>query len=54
VYARCLGLELATAGLFYEAEVRIPVRYKGLVLEHGDRADFNERRLVDELRSIVN
>jgi GxxExxY protein len=95
VYARCLGLELATAGLCYEAEVRIPVRYKGRVFGYGYRADlivervllvevksvncvlpihtaqtltylkvsglrqallfnFNERRLVDGLRSIVN
>ena len=94
-YARCLGLELASANLRFETEVTIPVRYKGLVLDHGYRADvvvegqllleiksvegllpihnaqtltylkmaglrqallfnFNERRLVDGLRSIVN
>jgi GxxExxY protein len=94
-YARCLGQELAFANLRYATEVTIPVKYKGLVLDHGYRADvivedellleiksveallpihsaqtltylkmaglkralllnFNECRLVDGLRSIVN
>ncbi|HKV99652.1 MAG TPA: GxxExxY protein [Vicinamibacterales bacterium] len=94
-YSRCLGHELSSAGLRYETEITIPVRYKGLVLDHGYRADvivqdellieiksvegllpihfaqtltylkmsglrqallfnFNERRLVDGLKSFVN
>lgn len=86
---------MSSAGLRYETEITIPVRYKGLVLDHGYRADvivqdellieiksvegllpihfaqtltylkmsglrqallfnFNERRLVDGLKSFVN
>lgn len=94
-YARCLGQELTSANVRYEVEVTIPVRYKGLMLDYGYRADvivenellleiksvdgllpihsaqvltylkmsglrqallinFNERRLVDGLKSFVN
>ena len=94
-YARCLGRELTIANLRYATEVTVPVRYKDLVLDHGNRADlivedellleiksvdvllpihsaqtltylkmsglrqallfnFNERRLVDGLRSFLN
>jgi len=53
VYARCLGQELTSAGLRYEAEVKIPVRYKGLMLEYGYRADLIvERELLIEIKSV--
>lgn len=52
-YTRCLGQELSSAKLRYETEVTIPVRYKGLMLDHGYRADvIVENELLLEIKSV--
>jgi GxxExxY protein len=52
-YARCLGYELAAAGLKHRSEVLIPIIYKGAYLDAGYRADFLiEETLLVELKSV--
>ena len=40
VYQSCLGYELESRGLEVEYEVKIPVRYRGLSIDNGYRADM--------------
>lgn len=52
VYEACLYHSLAQRGLFVQRQVPVPVRYDGLVLEDGFRADILvERKLLIELKS---
>ncbi|HET6264496.1 MAG TPA: GxxExxY protein [Usitatibacter sp.] len=52
-YRACLAYELRQAGLQTEAEVPIPVRYRGLDLECGYRADLIvENQVLIELKSV--
>ena len=44
VYAECLGLELADAGIPFQRQVMVPVVYKGVTIPIGFRADL----LVDD------
>lgn len=52
VYEACLHHSLAKRGLHVERQVSVPVRYDGLVLENGFRADILiEGSLLIELKS---
>lgn len=53
IYARCLIHDLNAASLRVDAEVTLPVRYKGLVLDHVYRADLIvEEMLLVEIKSV--
>lgn len=53
VYETCLLWELRQKGLGVEAQVPIPIRYKGLAIEDGLRIDLLvERMLILELKSV--
>lgn len=52
VYEACLCESLAEQGLFVERQKPIPIRYKGVALNEGFRADLLiERDLLIELKS---
>ena len=52
-YARCLGYELDVAGVPYQAEVPVPVQYKGVRLECGYRIDLIvDDALLIEIKSV--
>lgn len=52
VYEACLFESLAERGLFVERQKVIPIRYKGVALNEGFRADLLvERALLIELKS---
>jgi GxxExxY protein len=52
-YQTCLAFELEEAGLSFEKEVHLPIRYKGRTLDANYRMDFVvEDRLVLELKSV--
>src|SRR5688572_22514925 len=53
VYRQCLGREITRSGLSAEAEVPIPVAYKGETLDCGFRADLVvEGKLLVELKAV--
>jgi GxxExxY protein len=53
VYRDCLGHELRVQGLAVEQEVILPVRYKGLELKAGYRADLLvQGLLIVELKAV--
>jgi GxxExxY protein len=39
-YCQCLACELSHAGISFETEVPLPVRYKGILLDCGYRIDL--------------
>jgi GxxExxY protein len=52
-YQQGFTLELVRAGISFEREVVLPVRYKGTQLDCGLRLDFViERQLIGELKSV--
>ena len=52
-YRPCLAWELREKGIAFRAEVTIPVRYKGMVVDCAYRIDFLvENWLVLELKSV--
>ena len=52
-YRPCLAWELKEKGIAFRAEVTIPVRYKGMVVDCAYRIDFLvENWLVLELKSV--
>lgn len=52
-YEQCLAHELDLRQIGFERQIVVPVRYKGLALEFGYRADFVvERALVVELKAV--
>jgi GxxExxY protein len=52
-YRTCLAFELRDAGLVAEAEVPIPLHYRGMRLDCGYRADLVvEKRVLIELKSV--
>jgi GxxExxY protein len=52
-YEECLCSELKAAGIGFERQVAIPVRYKDVRLEAGYRADIViESRLILEIKSV--
>ena len=55
VYHKCLALELNNRKINFQSEIKIPINYKGLVLDTELRADlFVENCLVVELKSVEN
>ena len=52
VYEACLFQSLAKRGLRVERQVAVPIRYEGVALDEGFRADLLvEKRLLIELKS---
>jgi len=52
-YERCLARELSLRGVQFEAQVNLPVEYKGVRLEAGYRMDFVvEGSLLLELKAV--
>lgn len=52
-YEECLSYELSNAGLFFERQKPIPVRYKEIHIEYGYRMDFVvENEVIVELKSV--
>ena len=52
-YQHCLVHELRLGGIAFQAEVAVPVEYKGLRLECSYRLDvIVENRLILELKSV--
>jgi len=52
-YEECLAYELLNAGLSFERQKSIPIRYKKIAIEYGYRMDFVvEDQVVVELKSI--
>lgn len=53
VYEKCLALELTRSGHQVAAQKEIPLKYKGLNLESGFRADLIiENKVLIELKSV--
>ncbi|WP_254561475.1 GxxExxY protein [Dyadobacter diqingensis] len=52
-YEECLAYELSNAGLYFERQKPLPVRYKEINIEYGYRMDFVvENQVVVELKSV--
>ncbi len=52
-YEQCLARELSLRGVQFRTQVALPVEYKGVRLEIGDRMDFVvEDRLLLELKAV--
>ncbi|MCF0059544.1 GxxExxY protein [Dyadobacter sp. CY356] len=52
-YEECLAYELSNAGLYFERQKALPVRYKEIQIEYGYRMDFIvENQVVVELKSV--
>jgi GxxExxY protein len=52
-YEECLAYELSNAGLFFERQKPVPVRYKEIHLEYGYRMDLIiENQVIVELKSV--
>jgi GxxExxY protein len=53
VYRKCLQHELQKCGLAVQSEVKLPVRYDGLLLESGYRLDLLvQNQIVIELKCV--
>jgi GxxExxY protein len=54
VYAKCMALELAHAGISFETQVTMPVIYKGLTIPLGFRADVVvENTIILEIKAVA-
>ncbi len=54
VYERCLCLELNRAGLAFDRQVPIPIRYKGEQVGDGFKADIIvARQIILEIKSLA-
>ena len=52
-YEECLAYELSNAGLYFERQKALPVRYKEIQIEYGYRMGFVvENQVVVELKSV--
>jgi GxxExxY protein len=52
-YRQCVACELSHAGIAFQMEVPLPVRYKDLLLDCGYRIDLLVRRdLIVEIKSV--
>ena len=52
-YEECLAYELNNAGLFFERQKSLPVRYREIQIEYGYRMDFVvENEVIVELKSV--
>jgi len=53
VYAQCLAYELAVNGIEFEMEKPLPVEFKGVKLDWGNRIDLLiENELIIELKAV--
>src|SRR3972149_5562296 len=53
VYQEALGIELADRGIGHQAQVEIPIRYKGRLLQAKYRADFLcYESVITELKAL--
>jgi GxxExxY protein len=54
VYVECMALELARAGVNFEAQVAVPVIYKGITIPLGFRADVVvENSIILEIKAVT-
>jgi GxxExxY protein len=54
VYAECVALELAHVGIRFEAQVTVPVIYKGVTIPLGFRADVVvENTIILEIKAVA-
>ena len=54
VYAECVALELAHAGIGFESQVTVPVIYKGITIPLGFRADIVvQKAIILEIKSVA-
>ena len=52
-YRQCLACELSHAGVLFQMEVPVPVRYKDILLDCGYRIDLLVRgELIVEIKSV--
>jgi len=52
-YRQCLACELSHAGILFQMEVSLPVRYKDILLDCGYRIDLLARgELIVEIKSV--
>ncbi|MCW4469344.1 GxxExxY protein [Flavobacterium sp. MFBS3-15] len=52
-YCECLSYEIKNSGLFVEREKILPIKYKGITIDHGYRIDLVvENKLVLELKTV--
>src|SRR5882724_6623059 len=52
-YRQRLACELSHAGILFQMEVSLPVRYKDILLDCGYRIDLLARgELIDEIKSV--
>jgi GxxExxY protein len=52
-YRQCLACELSHAGILFQMEVPLPVRYKDILLDCGYRIDLVVRgELIVEIKSV--
>ncbi len=52
-YQRCLSIELSQLGVLHQAEVVVPIIYRGERIEPAYRADFViEREVIVEVKSV--
>jgi GxxExxY protein len=55
IYEKCLIYELREKGLQVQSQVRLPVEYKGMILDFGFRADLIvENKIIVEIKSSEN
>jgi GxxExxY protein len=53
VYELCFCYELKENGLYVQRQVEIPIKYKGIVFEHGLRLDvLVENKVICELKAL--
>ena len=53
VYQQALSYEFSQAGIKFEIEAKLPVKYKGVFIDCGYRMDFLvEKKLIIELKSV--
>jgi GxxExxY protein len=54
VYAECVAVELAHAGIGFESQVTVPVIYKGITIPLGFRADIIvENTIILEIKAVA-
>ena len=54
VYVECIALELGHAGIGFEAQVTVPVIYKGITIPLGFRADVVvESTIILEVKAVA-
>jgi GxxExxY protein len=53
VYEKCLAYEMKQAGLAFETQIELPVKYKAVQIDCGFRVDlFVEKALIVEIKAV--